>query len=343
MGMRFRRSIKLGPGLRVNVGKRSLGLSAGVRGARYSVNTSGRTTQSVGVPGTGLSYVSSKGGGGGTRRTASKPSPAAPSPGLPRPGLLAPQTEKRFYEGVQAYLKGDAAKALTAFEQASAKDDKNISDDLFAGLSAIMLGANEKARGYLEHVVSSDIELPDKLLQKYLPPDRAAIRLSVDITPRVEAQVPFSSLGAALSLAELYQAEGRLEDAIGLLQQLAEAAPNNSELKLSLCDLLYEDGDDESVVEVSNGADNDSIVGLAILHLRAKALARRGLNDAAGETFTACLKKTAGRDPEFLKEIRYDRAAFYAETNQAAKARKEFEKLYAEDSQYLDVAHRVSG
>jgi tetratricopeptide (TPR) repeat protein len=262
---------------------------------------------------------------------------------LPRPGLLAPQTEKRFYEGVQAYLKGDAAKALTAFEQASAKDDKNISDDLFAGLSAIMLGANEKARGYLEHVVSSDIELPDKLLQKYLPPDRAAIRLSVDITPRVEAQVPFSSLGAALSLAELYQAEGRLEDAIGLLQQLAEAAPNNSELKLSLCDLLYEDGDDESVVEVSNGADNDSIVGLAILHLRAKALARRGLNDAAGETFTACLKKTAGRDPEFLKEIRYDRAAFYAETNQAAKARKEFEKLYAEDSQYLDVAHRVSG
>jgi hypothetical protein len=60
--LRFRKSIKIAPGLRLNVNKKSVGLSAGVRGARYSVNSSGRRTRSVGIPGTGLSYRSQNGG-----------------------------------------------------------------------------------------------------------------------------------------------------------------------------------------------------------------------------------------------------------------------------------------
>jgi hypothetical protein len=38
------------------VNKRSVGISAGVPGARVSVNSDGRSTRSVGIPGTGLSY-----------------------------------------------------------------------------------------------------------------------------------------------------------------------------------------------------------------------------------------------------------------------------------------------
>ena len=53
---RFRRSVKIAPGLRLNINKKSVGMSAGVRGARYSINSSGRRTSSVGIPGTGLSY-----------------------------------------------------------------------------------------------------------------------------------------------------------------------------------------------------------------------------------------------------------------------------------------------
>ncbi len=54
--LRFRRSFKLAPGVRLNLNKRSVGLSAGVRGARVSVNSDGRSTRSIGIPGTGLSY-----------------------------------------------------------------------------------------------------------------------------------------------------------------------------------------------------------------------------------------------------------------------------------------------
>ena len=54
---RFRRSIKLFPGVRWNFGKKSSSLSFGVRGAHYTVGTRGSRT-TVGLPGTGLSYTS---------------------------------------------------------------------------------------------------------------------------------------------------------------------------------------------------------------------------------------------------------------------------------------------
>ena len=56
MGLRFRRSIGLGRFFRLNLNKGSVGLSGGVRGARVSVNSKGRKTATVGIPGTGLSY-----------------------------------------------------------------------------------------------------------------------------------------------------------------------------------------------------------------------------------------------------------------------------------------------
>ncbi len=63
MGLRFRKSIKILPGVKLNLGKKSAGVSAGTTGARYSVNSSGRKTSTVGIPGTGLSYSKSSGGG----------------------------------------------------------------------------------------------------------------------------------------------------------------------------------------------------------------------------------------------------------------------------------------
>jgi hypothetical protein len=51
---RFRRTIKIAPGVRLNINKKSVGLSAGVPGARISKNSDGRSTRSVGIPGSGL-------------------------------------------------------------------------------------------------------------------------------------------------------------------------------------------------------------------------------------------------------------------------------------------------
>ncbi len=54
MGFNFRKSINLGGGLKLNLGKKSVGISAGVKGARVSVNSKGRKSATLSIPGTGI-------------------------------------------------------------------------------------------------------------------------------------------------------------------------------------------------------------------------------------------------------------------------------------------------
>jgi len=56
MGFRFRRSIRILPGIRVNIGKRGVSTSIGVRGAHVTVGH-GKVRETVGIPGSGLSYT----------------------------------------------------------------------------------------------------------------------------------------------------------------------------------------------------------------------------------------------------------------------------------------------
>ena len=64
MGWRFRKSIKILPGVRVNFGLRSSSISFGGKGFRTTYSSTGRVTRSVGIPGTGLSYVTTSGNNG---------------------------------------------------------------------------------------------------------------------------------------------------------------------------------------------------------------------------------------------------------------------------------------
>lgn len=62
MGFNFRKSIKIAPGVRLNVGKKSSSLSFGGKGLRYSINTRGKRRATVGIPGSGISYSTTSGG-----------------------------------------------------------------------------------------------------------------------------------------------------------------------------------------------------------------------------------------------------------------------------------------
>lgn len=62
MGLRFKKSFKIAPGVKVNVGKKSSSVTFGGKGAHYTVNSNGRRTSSVDIPGAGVSYVSTSGG-----------------------------------------------------------------------------------------------------------------------------------------------------------------------------------------------------------------------------------------------------------------------------------------
>lgn len=57
---RFRRSMKIAPGLKLNFNKNSTSLTFGGKGAHYTVNSKGSKTTTFGIPGTGLSYTDVK-------------------------------------------------------------------------------------------------------------------------------------------------------------------------------------------------------------------------------------------------------------------------------------------
>lgn len=73
MGVRFRKSFKVAPGVRVNIGKRSVGVSVGGKGAGMSFNSRTGTRARVSVPGTGLSYSTKIGGSNKRKKSTAKP------------------------------------------------------------------------------------------------------------------------------------------------------------------------------------------------------------------------------------------------------------------------------
>lgn len=62
MGTRFRKSKKIAPGVTLNFNKGSASISIGPKGLKKTFSTTGKTTTTVGIPGTGISYSSSSGG-----------------------------------------------------------------------------------------------------------------------------------------------------------------------------------------------------------------------------------------------------------------------------------------
>lgn len=78
MGFRFRRSIRIMPGVRLNLGRRGTSVSVGVRGAHVTVGPSG-VRQTVGVPGTGMSYTTNESWNARDRAESAPPRPVASS------------------------------------------------------------------------------------------------------------------------------------------------------------------------------------------------------------------------------------------------------------------------
>jgi len=59
MGFRFRRTIRVFPGLRLNLSRSGLSTSVGARGARVTVGH-GRVRETAGIPGSGAFYTESQ-------------------------------------------------------------------------------------------------------------------------------------------------------------------------------------------------------------------------------------------------------------------------------------------
>ena len=104
MGFRFRRSIKILPGIRLNIGKRGVSTSIGGRGAHITIGKRG-TRATLSAPGTGISYSTTS----RPHHAAAKPPGAArqtphaevPSPGRP-PSVAGSLARLALFAGMLA-------------------------------------------------------------------------------------------------------------------------------------------------------------------------------------------------------------------------------------------------
>lgn len=76
MGLRFRKSVSLCKGVKLNFSKTGMSVSLGTKGYHKTISTSGRVTTTVGLPGTGIYYTDTKKIGGQKQNRSTQPSRA---------------------------------------------------------------------------------------------------------------------------------------------------------------------------------------------------------------------------------------------------------------------------
>ncbi|HEX5706226.1 MAG TPA: DUF4236 domain-containing protein [Pyrinomonadaceae bacterium] len=350
MGIRLSKSIRLGKLIRLNISKAGVGGSIGLGPLRIGTGPRGGRL-SFDLPGAGISYVKQLGGGKSesarrkpARKSARRASEDADAQAgaqqaatheLPSPGFFAPRHEKELHRALVAYAEGRTDEALAHFLAAS--EEEPSAAVYAAALLAQKSEGVAQAVALLERVVQSDAEIPTPLAQKYL----GDVRMPVRVTPGVTAHVPLDGLAATLLLVELYQAQGRLTEAVGLLEEVEELA-NHAALKLSLCELYAAAGFWDGVVERAKGTQVADDLTLELATLYGRAMQEKNLHEAAVAVFTDALKKKKGRSPQLVREAAYCRALSYEQLGRRAQANKELQKLYAEAPDFRDVAARLS-
>ena len=338
MAFRFWRRVRLAPGVTLNLSKSTASLSLGPRGSKYTISPRGNRA-TAGLPGTGLFYTvhdRKRSGRGG----------AAPAPRVAQRDrlklgffqrLMTPTEEKRFIDGIRALNEGDQDAALSALEDARTLPDAAW----MAGMIRLRREEFERAKAHFQHALDRLVDL-GTLFAKY---DIAA-QANLPITSDIFAHVFPRERGTRLALVEIAQIEGRHADAMVHIERLMEIDPTDPVVVLSLAELALDAPDDRAlmdrVVRATAHVQNDTPVDTAILLYRGRALAALGMPDAAIDVFTLANRRRKDRPEGLMHQIRYDRAVLYDQLGRKAQARREFERLYAEDTDFEDVRARLA-
>lgn len=333
MGFRFSRSLRLGKFIRLNLSKSGVGFSIGVPGFRLSYGPRGaRLTTSI--PGSGLSYSTKL--GGKKRRAVAEKALSHPEPeALPAPDANAPEHEQAFAEGLTRYLAEDPNAALPHLLAAAPQEPSAAI--LASAIQATQPAVGETVIERLEGVLQAEDEFPTALMKKYRV---AELTFPITLTPSVEVEAPCDALGAVLLLAELYQQQGRLDEATALLEEAEEVA-GEPLLTLSLCELYTLQQEWNAVIHCAARVEISDDITLETVILHGRALQEKGLHDAAVALFTKALRRRKGYSEELLNEAAYWRALSYESLGKRARANQEFQKIYADSPTFRDVATRI--
>lgn len=330
MSFRFWRRVRLAPGVTLNLSKSTASLSLGPRGAKYTISPRGNRA-TAGLPGTGLFYTVHD-------RKARQSSNTTPTAAIPQRDrlklgffqrLMTPTDEKQFVDGIRALNNGDTETALSALEAAAEHPDAAW----MAGMLRLRQEQFDKATAHF-HTALAGLDALGGLFEKY----GIAAQASLPITPEIVAHVLPRERGTRLALVEIAQLEGDHQSAMQHVERLLEIDSLDAIVLLSFAELSLEQGNDRTVwdrvVRLTAAVENETPVDTAILLYRARALVAMDMPAAAVDVLTLANRRRKDRPQDLLLQIRYERAVLYEQLGRRAKAKQEFDRIYAIDPDF---------
>ena len=340
MAFRFFRRIRIAPGVTLNVSKSGPSLSLGPRGAKMTVGPRG-TRLTGGLPGTGLHYTRQYGhGSSGGRRGPSTIADGQTETNLTLgffQRLTTPADEQSLVAGMREMSQQNDEAALVSLRKAT-----HLADGAFlAGIVAMKRELWAEATQHFTRAIANHRQLGN-----YFTKYGIHAAMALPITEHVSAIIQPTLRGVLLAQTEIWQEINEPREALACLQRLRKLEPGDPVVLLSFVELLLDEyGQNrdacQRVVRLTHDITNETEIHAAILLYKARALRTLGLDEAARDALTLALRRRKDRPPELLHALRYERALTYEALGRNAQARNDFERLYAKNPGYEDVAKRL--
>ena len=345
MSLRFRQSMKLLTGVRLNFSKETVGLSFGVPGARYTINSKGRRTVSTGIPGTGIYNVETL--SSGTRSSRSRNSSSTgdafeevESSGPPAPGLFARKAERALNTFLlDIYNSDHPDDVASVFEKAAALMAQYVELKYPLDLISFLHGAtDEKWATEVEPLGASLWEqrgaaFDDKYVRKYFK----GINPGVSISPGITTRLHYNEQTLGFIWSEILQSQKKYEEAVAVLTLMQP----NQMVAISLADIEISAGDFDGAIETTEDIEVfDDATGMLML-LRGVAFRGKDMHEAAIECFKRVLKEKKLPEPLTHRAL-FERGTTYALMGKKAMGIKDLEKILVDNPDYPEVEKKLA-
>ena len=343
MTIRFRRSLKIAPGLRVNFNKNSTSLSLGPRGAHYTVSSSGRQTISAGIPGTGL-YAYQSINPQSAKRNSSVPKPGAqeqqtagqPSP---KPSLFSSSAEKAFYGFLMDIYDPDHKYSPHEIVE-KAKALREQYDSLMYPLNLLSFVHILSADEYQDKLIDAGEKLwaaresafGDPLVRKYF----VGIFPVVTICEGISTRGIFDLQQLGFIWVEVLQDKEKYNEALAVLHEMEPTQL----VAISMADVELSMKDYSGALDTTSNITNEDDVTLILLVLRGIAFREQEMFDASLECLKQALAKKS-RSKAALHRAHFERSITYQKMHKYALAKKDLELILVDDPTNPEVMDRL--
>ena len=346
MSIRFRKSMKLLPGVRLNFSKETVGLSFGVPGARYTINSKGRRTVSTGIPGTGIYNVETLSSGTRSSRSRSNSSPEEAFDatenrnGPPAPGLFARKAERALNTFLlDIYNADEPDDATSVIAKAAALKEIYAELKYPLDLISFLHGITDEKRQEEAALWGPNLwenreaAFSDKYVRKYFKGIKPGVSISPGITTRLHYNV--QTLGFIWS--EVLQSQKKYDDAVAVLMQIEP----DQMVGISLADIEISVGDFDGAIETTEDIEVFDDATAMMMVLRGVAFRGKDMHEAAIECFKRALKQK--QMPEALvHRVLFERGTTYALMGKKAMGIKDLEKILVDNPDYPEVEKKLA-